>query len=90
MLVGKVRDSTSLGSFRYDLEVHVPSLNNYIYSLLFILHEITLYPVRLRCALASGANSSCDDEAEFVQALREILSSEDVRAILSRLRSQAS
>jgi len=88
VLVGNVEEIDSRGIFQYDLNVEVPSLNNYVYTVLSIRHEIDLYPVHL-------INPSvkppliCKNEEDFIERLGESLSSKRVKTALSRLVSQA-
>jgi hypothetical protein len=89
VLVGNVDEMDANGDFRYDLDVQVPSLNDYTYTLLSITHGIDLYPVRVS-ARAAGLTETCDDEKDFEAVLRKVLSSKEVKLILSRLLSQAS
>ena len=88
VLVGNVDEMDANGDFRYDLDVQVPSLNDYTYTLLSITHGLDLYPVRVS-ARADALTETCDDETEFEAVLRTVLSSKQVKLILSRLLSQA-
>ena len=91
VLVGSVTVREVPPKFIYDLDVSVPALNNYTYTILTITHEITLYPVRVTVAVTTRARfETCENEEEFVHFLENLLSSKDVRFILSRLLSQAS
>ncbi len=88
-LVGKVDDQSANASsgFRYDLDVRVPALNNYSVTILRIFHDVDLYPVSL-IASRPSKNVSCANEAEFEKAIESVLSSSEVKALLSRLLSQ--
>ena len=88
VLRGRVTQRESGIGFYYDLDVVVPGLNNYVYTILTINHGIQLYPVWV------GSDSpqrsvKCDDEKQYLEVLEGILSSKDVKFILSRLLSQA-
>ena len=89
VLVGQVSNNSIYGKFAYDLEVSVPALNNYTYTILTIQHQIELYPVRI---ITNGfvLSTECGSEKEFISALTDILSSKEVKFVLSRLLSQAS
>ncbi len=89
VLVGNVDAHKATRAFAYSLNVKVPTLNNYIYTILRIAHEATLYPVRVTADSPSELNE-CEDEEEFETAIESILGSEEVQLILSRLLSQAS
>jgi hypothetical protein len=88
-LVGKVVDRTAYvaAGFRYLLDVRVPELNNYSVEILWIDHEIELYPVRLG-ASRPNKDVSCAKEAELEKAIESVLSSSEVKTILSHLLSQ--
>lgn len=89
VLVGDV-DEQLVGSSRFsiDLDILVPSLNNYRYTVLSARHDVELYPVRVH-ADRPPTSQKCDDEAAFIETVSAILSSAEVKTILSRLLSQA-
>ena len=89
VLRGKVDRQGTGPRFAYDLDVYVPVLNNYTYTILTITHELGLYPVRVTSS-APQRSEKCDNEEQFLEVLESILSSKDVKFILSRLMSQAS
>jgi len=86
-LAGFVGDSTAGQTFRYSLGVKVPGLNNYQVSVLSIEHTIDLYPVRI-VASRTKTNATCSDDAEFERAIGSVLSSPEIKTLLSRLLSQ--
>ncbi len=88
-LVGKVDDRTAYvaSGFRYLLDVRVPELNNYSVEILWIDHGIELYPVRLG-ASKPNKDVSCANESELEKAIESVLSSSEVKTILSHLLSQ--
>jgi hypothetical protein len=90
ILVGEVdaRDAVG-GFFAYDLDITVPTLNNYVYTVLSVRHPLELYPVTVLTS-KPPRTVSCSDEQEFETTLETILGSAEVRNVLSRLRSQAS
>jgi len=89
LLVGVVSEREEYGGyFGYDLDVKVPTLNNYVYTVLTIRHSVDLYPVEIR-AQRPPIQASCDNETDFERALESILGSTEVRNVLARLRSQA-
>jgi len=69
------------------LRVVAPSLDNYNYSVLEVTHNIKLYPLKLRNSATPGYEKQCDSEEAFEEALGEILSSAEVRKVISALLS---
>jgi len=87
-LVGVVEEvPTFTKMFRYTLSVKVPGLNNYQINILWITHEVELYPVHLS-AERTNTEVSCRDEAEFERVVGLVLSSSEITTLLSRLMSQ--
>jgi hypothetical protein len=89
-LIGKVADRAAYvvgAGFRYLLVVQVPELNNYSVEILWIDHGIELYPVRLGAG-RPNKDVSCANEAELERAIESVLSSSEVKTILSHLLSQ--
>ncbi len=87
-LVAGVDNLTLPGrDFRYELNVSVPVLNHYKLAILSVRHNIDLYPIQVQAERPS-VDRSCVDEAAFLETLRAILSSSDVRRLLSRLLAQ--
>lgn len=89
VLVGKVVDRSSSGTFAYEFNVEVPALNHYMYTLFVAYHSIELYPVRV-VSSKPPIDEKCADANELEAILASILSSEDIKRILSRLLSQIS
>jgi hypothetical protein len=89
VLVGVVGEREEYGdNFGYDLDVTVPTLNNYSYTVLTIRHSLDLYPVAI-AARRPPKDLTCDNEQDFERALEAILGSAEVKDVLARLRSQA-
>jgi hypothetical protein len=65
------------------LEISVPALNDYRYRILSYAQPIELYP-----GVFLDYNETVSDEAEFVNAIREILSSNRVKNVLTSLLAQ--
>src|SRR5580700_1642574 len=63
VLVGSLDDArlSGRGSFTYDLEVEVPALNGYTFTLLRINHSVELYPVQVTSTSAK-VDVTCPDE----------------------------
>jgi hypothetical protein len=89
VLVGRVDASGPANNFSYELNVVVPRLNNYTYTIVTATHQIDLYPVRVYVNTTQRWQS-CENEQNFVSVLEAILSSKEVKRILSRLLSQVS
>ncbi|MDY6786329.1 MAG: hypothetical protein SW833_28055 [Cyanobacteriota bacterium] len=70
------------------LRIKAPSLNNYTYSVVQVEYPIALYPVKVEGFAVEGFLRMCNNEDEFEQALGEILSSEEVRKVISILLAQ--
>ena len=87
-LSGSVNEINNFNSFGFNLDVKIPTLNNYVYTVLSITHPLELYPVRV-LASKPRVDVSCENEQDFVVALQSILRSEELRNVLARLRSLA-
>lgn len=87
-LVGEVSDQSDMGRFIFGLDVRVPSMNNYQYGVVSISHDIDLYPVHLVDHRGRRA-FDCATEQDYLAALREVLSSRELKNILARLLAQA-
>ncbi|MEQ8999333.1 MAG: hypothetical protein RID53_22770 [Coleofasciculus sp. B1-GNL1-01] len=83
-------DSQETRLFVAYLRIKVPSLNNYTYSVLKIQYSLTdLYPVLVTSfAAAEDRECECKSEAEYENALGKILSSSDVKRVISSLLAQ--
>lgn len=86
-LVGVVITRELGESLVHSLNIRVPTLNNYEYTLLEIQHPVDLYPARI-LANPSGKLYECGDETAFLDAVESVLSSTETKKILSRLLSQ--
>ncbi len=87
VLVGSVSESAVGPLFGYDLNVVVPALNNYTLTIVRVVHPLEVYPVHVIAARAR-VDKTCKNEAELEAVIGNILSSNQVRADLSRLKSQ--
>jgi len=91
LLVGIIDDQDTTahgGEFIYELNVQVPALNNYSFTLARVLHNIDLYPVVVYSSIALEKPAQCSNEDDFKRTLSDILSSGEVKKILSSLLSQ--
>ncbi len=85
LLIGEVsRDQArNTQQFATTLWIKAPSLNNYIYSIVSVKHSIQLYPVYI--IAETNPQINCSSEEEFEQALGKILSSPEVKRVISSL-----
>ncbi|MBW4514016.1 MAG: hypothetical protein KME11_02170 [Timaviella obliquedivisa GSE-PSE-MK23-08B] len=88
LLVGDVRRIQNQEKQNIELRVVAPSLDNYRYSILSVIHDIKLYPLSLNNLANDTYHRQCDSEEAFEQALGEILSSPEVRKVISTLLSE--
>ena len=84
-LVGVVETKSDGGRMEDRLEISVPSLNDYRYRILTYEHTIELYPG----TVLANLNHSVSNENEFIELVRQILSSDRTRNVLTSLLSQA-
>jgi hypothetical protein len=93
LLVGQIKPRESGLQFRYEFAIVAPTLNNYLYETLVIVHGIGFYPVNIFDPNGHSATKSCATEEEYKQGLRDIFASEHVKTVISKLlthiRSQA-
>jgi hypothetical protein len=75
-------------SFVAFLRIKAPSLNNYTYSVVKIQYPIKLYPVLVKSLVVENFQSECSSEEEFENALGQILSSQEVKQVISALLAQ--
>jgi hypothetical protein len=75
-------------SFVAFLRIKVPSLNNYTYSVVKIQYPIKLYPVLVKSLVVDNFQIECLSEEEFENAVGQILSSQEVKEVISALLAQ--
>lgn len=85
LLEGRIDSDAEGDHFSHDLDVIVPSLNNYVYTLITVEHEIELYPTTVT---GPDGEIECQNDEEFKTKLGEVLRSKKVRRVLSSLLSQ--
>jgi len=89
LLEGEVDVSTTRGgTFYIDLDITVPNLENYSYTVLRVKHSMLIYPLEIGKTV-DGKDYVCDNEEEFIGDLGTILSSKEMRTVISALLSQA-
>ena len=87
LLEGRVWQSAHGETFVGGLDIVVPVLDNYVYSLLEIRHPLDFYPLTfVDLSTTGGTSTECRAEEEYLDCLRGVLSSKRVqRAIASLL-----
>jgi hypothetical protein len=73
--------------FVHRFNLIVPRLGDYTYELFYIRHEMSLYPVE---GVVANIGTTLDAEADFLKWLKDTLSSERTRQVLSALLAQVS
>lgn len=88
LLVGRVnRGTTGTGSGFYSvLQIFAPSLQ-YSYNVLTLYHDVTLYPVTVEPS-GSAPNLRAENQNDLIAALAHVLSSEQVRKVITGLLTQ--
>jgi hypothetical protein len=90
VLRGEVSVSQAYGRFQLELEIVAPALDNYRYSVLEATHELEMYPVTVKPGWdKSQQQVDCTNEAEFESALADILSSDQIRRVVTALLAQS-
>ena len=84
LIEAAVETGISQGRFQYRFNLVVPALDNYTYQLFRIEHGIDLYPLRVFDKEILGLNT----EDDFVDWLRNRLSSDDTKKIIGNLLAQ--
>jgi hypothetical protein len=71
-----------------DMDIIAPALDGYRYTLLKVGHPIMLYPLTMSDPTREKV-FQCDNEDEFRQGLKDILSSPEVHKVILALLSQS-
>ena len=87
VLVGVVALYARSPDFHYTLDIIVPALNNYKYQIFEVFHPLAIYPIRLSCE-RPRVDEELGSEEDFEKAVERVLSSNEVRDVLSMLKSQ--
>jgi len=88
LLLGRViQDKHPAYDFSCKMEVVAPALDNYSHEVLVIRQGKKPFPVVVE-SQHLGSSQTCVDDTEFRECIREILSSEEVHAVLATLLSQ--
>jgi len=90
VLRGEVtREASSGARFRVVLHIVAPRINYYRYTLLTVRHSLDPYPNKITDHVNSK-EYECEDEEQFLSALKTIVSSPEVRHVIAMLISQSS
>lgn len=90
ILKGEVsREATSGGRLRVELVIVAPKINNYRYTVLTVRHPLDTYPLTITNDV-TNEDYECKNEKEFLETLEFILSSAQVKNVISMLLSQSS
>ncbi|MEL7142281.1 MAG: hypothetical protein AAGL08_08680 [Cyanobacteria bacterium J06573_11] len=90
-LIGETMLSNSQEqNFAATLRIKVPSLNSYVYNVVQISYPINIYPVTVSNLTETKSKVVCKDVEEYKQTLKQILSSDKVKAVITALLAQVS
>jgi hypothetical protein len=70
--------------FSYDLEIVVPALDDYFYSVFRVTYDVGLYPVACE-DMAAGRTWTAHSETELLERISETLRSPKVQNVISAL-----
>lgn len=88
VLIGDVSVTKEGPTVTSQLYIQAPALDNYIYIVLYVRHDIMLYPLKV-IELATGVRYECADESQFRDALKQVLSSPSVHRVVASLIAQS-
>ncbi len=87
LLEGHVEKGREGSKFAAKLNIVAPTLDHYTYTVLHVDYPVALYPLKV-WDTGEGAFRECGNDAEFVEAVGEILSSDRVKRVIAGLLSQ--
>jgi hypothetical protein len=76
------------GNITHTLSLIAPVLGNYQFTVLYVAHDVSVYP----CRILSPPNAgwvSCEDEEHFARQLVSVLGNEKTRRVIESLLSQS-
>lgn len=90
LLIGNVDRETLTNNSKYDfecmLEIRVPSIDNYSISILEVYYPVfNIYPSLVINKIVDSKQYNCDTEEDLYTVLEQILSSTEVKRIISSL-----
>jgi len=80
-----------IGLVAYDFSIIAPTLNNYEYSVLTIVHSLNYYPLQLYARSYNKYSyrfKTLSDQQSFEEELRAIFGSEEIRKVIAGLLGQ--
>jgi hypothetical protein len=83
-----VAGSDSAGKINIQLRLIAPSLGNYSVALVVIYHEIISYPCTIYSPYIGTSLTTCNDELELQQTLKDILQNAKTRELIANLLTQ--
>lgn len=92
ILYGKVEVGSRGNKFKIGLSIVAPAINDYEFEVVYVEHDIELYPVNVVAAwepYESRKRIECQNEEEFTVALGQILGSKRVSQVISSLIAQS-
>ena len=92
VLEGSVNVGREYGKFTIGLSIVAPAINNYEFEVVYVSHDIELYPVTVVAAWERyelNKPIECQNEEEFANALGRILGSDRVKRVISSLIAQS-
>ena len=88
LLFGEIKQRDSDDGLIIDLNIRVPALNNYTYTILTLTQNpVSLYPLKIQ-EFPDDYEYACNNEKEFLADLESILSSDGVKKVIQNLISQ--
>ncbi|MEO1031549.1 MAG: hypothetical protein AAFX55_09095 [Bacteroidota bacterium] len=89
VLRARIRAGTNPKNLVFNFEIIAPSLNNYVLVVCSVSHDLVKwYPLTL-VSHPSGEIIKCEDEAEFINKLKEELNRKDVIEAIKSLFAQS-
>ena len=89
ILIGSIEQvSTPNNTLIYDFAITAPAINNYKFSILTVQYSITIYPLTLTDH-TTQVQRQCLNEEAFTTTLKSVLSSTQVRKVISGLLIQS-
>jgi hypothetical protein len=86
LLIGRTNVRQRDDKFSVEMAIIAPTLNNYSFSLLTVMHDIGLYPAFV---ITDGKEPvECKDQQEFEAEIARVLQSEHVRRVIAGLLAQ--
>lgn len=86
LLIGHVIKNKLDKDFENTLRIKVPSLNSYTYSVLKVDYSIGTYPLTMQNFMGIEPKiETCENQEEFESCLEKILSSSEMKRIISSL-----